>query len=100
MRDSDPNFPLAGPLGAAADAQRRKCRYVLVLAGLPKMRSYLKKAKRIPTTQRFSSSSSSPRKPFIAELRGVLESKPSNESILIEAHRLLQFAKVKEWVPY
>lgn len=45
VRDYAPNFPLASLLGAMAHAQRQKCRYILVLAGLPNMRVYLKEAK-------------------------------------------------------
>ena len=45
IRDAEPNFPLASLLGAMAHAQRHGCRYVLVFAGLPNMRGYLKEAK-------------------------------------------------------
>jgi hypothetical protein len=45
VRDTPPNFPLKSYLGAIAYAQRNKCRYVIVLAGLPNMKTYLEEAK-------------------------------------------------------
>ena len=45
VRDCAPNFPLASLLGAMAYAQRKGCKYILVIAGLPNIRGYLKEAK-------------------------------------------------------
>jgi len=45
VRDIEPNFPLASLLGGLAHAQRTGCRYILVVSGLPNMKTNMKEAK-------------------------------------------------------
>lgn len=45
IRDIEPNFPLASLLGGLAIAQRTGCRYILVVSGLPNMKTNMKEAK-------------------------------------------------------
>lgn len=45
VRDVKPNFPLASFLGALAEAQRKDCKYILVVSGLPTVKTNMKEAK-------------------------------------------------------
>jgi len=45
VKDAAPNFPLASFLGGLAHAQRKGCKYLVVVSGLPNMKVNMKEAK-------------------------------------------------------